>query len=114
MRMLTATRISTMVKAADRGRIKVNSPSPPTADELRCSRENGLLSPALSSKRGEGEDHERTWAKCLNSMAVPSPPGRGRLLELIVGKKIFILESRSRRRQRRGPEAIRAEIAGSI
>src|SRR5213592_2876608 len=43
----------------------------PTTVELRCSRENGLLSPALSSKGGEGEDHEKTWAKCLNSTAVP-------------------------------------------
>src|SRR5437660_11056514 len=46
----------------------------PTAIELRRSRENGLLSPHLSSKGGEGEDREGTRVKCLNSTTVhPSP-----------------------------------------
>src|SRR5205814_7669743 len=41
-----------------------------TVAELRRSQGNGLLSPTLSSKGGEGEDHEKTWAKCLNSTTV--------------------------------------------
>src|SRR5262245_54845501 len=56
-----------------------SSPSPqphpsPTAVELRRSRENGLLSPALSSKGGEGEATGESLGKLLNSTAVhPSP-----------------------------------------
>src|SRR5437762_10698652 len=41
-----------------------------TAVELSCSGQNGLLSPTLSSRGGEGEDREGTCAKCLNSIAV--------------------------------------------
>src|SRR6266704_2381403 len=49
------------------------------AIELRRSRVNGLLSPTLSSKGGEGEDPDGSSEKLLNSMAVPraSPQGEG-------------------------------------
>src|SRR6058998_1597176 len=60
------------------------SPRPSTAIELRRSRQNGLLSPTLSSKGGEGEDPEGTegsragWPKAeLESIAdyAASEPG---------------------------------------
>src|SRR2546423_1122907 len=38
---------------------------------LRGSRQNGLLSPTLSSRGGEGEDPDGPLGKFLNSMAVP-------------------------------------------
>jgi len=46
-----------------------------TAIELRRSLENGLLSPALSSKRGEGEDSDGSSEKLHKSMAVPAEAG---------------------------------------
>src|SRR5207248_7145701 len=39
------------------GSLSADPPTHSTAVELRCSRQNGLLSPTLSSKGGEGEDH---------------------------------------------------------
>src|SRR5260370_28718053 len=55
----------------------------PTAIELRLPRVNGLLSPALSSKGGEGEETTGPRESSLILMAVlprplpPPPAGRG-------------------------------------
>jgi hypothetical protein len=47
-----------------------------TAVELGCRRAKGLLSPALSSRGGEGDTAE-AFDKSLNSMAVlPSSPSQ--------------------------------------
>src|SRR5436190_18676249 len=55
------------------------SPWPSTAIELRGGRADGLLSPTLSSRGGEGEKPGNPAPISPNSMAVrwPSPPGEG-------------------------------------
>src|SRR6266446_687989 len=50
----------------------------PTAIEIRVPRENGLLSPALSSKGGEGEETTGTRDDSLISMAVRPGPATNR------------------------------------
>src|SRR5260370_37539077 len=50
----------------------------PTAIEIRVPRENGLLSPALTSKGGEGEETTGTRDDSLISMAVRPGPATNR------------------------------------